>query len=875
MTSLTTENQTSKNMSAIDRLRCRWKHSLSFRLLWLGLMPMLLALPLVLSFVGLAGDAQLNRLIKGQLNSNLSGAQNYLHVFETGLLTRIAEFAKSGQFTPNAQETPRKSNIDRLLATTIRGSGFDFLLLLGPDGQVLASSHPNGGSGKVPESAVIKQTQIGVASSGFEQFTVQELAAFSPEIARRLQTQLKQTEGTRTTSEDAGQRKATVLMTAAHLPLSVSSHDAVLVGGVLIDENAALIEHLREIVYPTGQLPDRAEGFAGIFVGKQSIVNSRLLAVHNFTPALDDHVVSAGRFADGDPEAIAVQKIGDKNYALAVSPIQSSQQSSIAWLAVGFPVEPFQKTAWLLLSMLAGLLGLSMLVVSLIYLNAGRSIVQDVKTIAAATHDFRQGNRAAQINSIQSQDELGALGQDVNALLRLVAEQEKEQVAARQVISDEVMRRREIFKNVRDGIAILDQNGEVFEVNEQLCVMLGYSEQEFRQLHLKDWDKHFSDGGLLERAGQARAIEIDTGVFESVHRRKNGSEFPVELSISRGAWAGQSFYIVLSRDITQRKEQEDKLKLSASVFTAALEAIVLADPHGLITDVNDAYTQITGYAKAEVVGQLAIGVGRVQNQAEIYRSVSASLQSRGSWSGEMIQRRKRGDDFPSQVRVSAVKNHLGQVAHYVVMFSDISLQKQQQIQLEHIALHDGLTGLGNRQHFTQRMALAMAVSKRHRSHGALIMLDLDNFKPLNDTHGHTAGDQLLIEVGQRIKANVREVDTVIRYGGDEFLVLLELLSEDAELAQKQALKVAEKIREVIDRPFTIKVGEPGHCADIVHRCTSSIGVTVFLGDELSQSQLLNLADAAMYTAKEKGKNQTSLSRRTSPTVRQPDLQPTA
>ena len=461
----------------------------------------------LLTFVGLAGEAQLNRLINGQLTSNLSGAQNYLHVFETGLRTRIAEFAKSGQLTHIAQEQAHNSHTDQLLATTIRGIGVDFLLLLGPDKKVIASCHPHQASGKVPASSVIEQAQIGVASSGFEQFTVQELAAFSPEMAERLQAQLKQTEASGATDESGGQRKVTVLMTAAHLPLSVTGLDAVLVGGVLIDENAALIEHLREIVYPTGQLPDRAEGFAGIFVGKHSIVNSRLLAVNNFTPVLDDSAVAVDRYAEGVREAIVVQKLGGKNYALAVSPIQSSQQSTIAWLAVGFPVEPFQKTAWILLAMLAGLLGLSMLAVSLMYLNAGRGIVQDVKKIAAVMRAFRQGNRSAQITRIQGEDELGALGKDVNALLRLVAEQEKEQIAAQQVISDEVMRRRTIFQNVRDGIAILDQNGQVFEVNDQLCAMLGYSEQELKPLQFKDWDSHFAHSDWLTQAGQAQLFD--------------------------------------------------------------------------------------------------------------------------------------------------------------------------------------------------------------------------------------------------------------------------------------------------------------------------------------------------------------------------------
>lgn len=846
-----------ERLPAFRRLSHAWEHSLRFRLLWLGLMPLLLALPLVLIALSVVGGTQLNRLIEGQLNSNLSSAQNYLNVVRSDLQSRIADLVQSDRITQLIEEPVPQHEFNQVLKTLIRGSGFDFLLIVNDEGTVLGSSSGVERTKKVPPSFVIRQAQLGVASSGFEQFTLQELESFSPIGSQRLFETRHRTGGQPLPNIQALQEKGTLITAAAHFPLSITAQDAVLVGGVFLDHNTALIEHLREIIYPTGKLPDRTEGFAGIFVGQHSIVNSRLITLSSSAVQLTPALVPTNHSAGLSTTHFGIQRLGQENFALAVSPIQNGEENTIAALVVGFPIAPYQDTAWLLLAVVAALLGLTMLVVSAIYLNAGNRIVQKLKKIATVINLFRDGEREAKIEQISSKDELGLLATRVNELLSTIAKQELEQIAAQRTISDEASRRRAIFRNVRDGIVILDDKGRVFEANMQFCAMLGYAEEEVKTLHISDWDHAFFHDHLFD---QIQNIERHAGTIESNLIRKDRTTFPVELSVSHAKWAGKSFYLLLARDITMRKQQENRLKLSASVFTAAMEAIVLTDPHARITDVNDAYTQIMGYEKDEVTGKLATSIGYTQNDQALLEQIMASLRSTGFWTGEMLQQRKNGQQFPSLVRVSAVKNDAGEVQHFVAMFSDISLEKEQQLRLEQIALHDSLTGLANRQSLSDRLSHAMATSHRTGSHIALLMMDLDNFKPLNDKHGHAAGDQLLIEVGRRLKASVREVDTVARLGGDEFVVLLESLPADQDEAETQALQIAEKIRKAIDQAFIITDFSLDEQQDIAHHCTSSIGVAVFKGKTLSHTHVLNMADAAMYQAKNAGKNIVNLYR---------------
>lgn len=829
------------NISPIHRrLTHAWKHSLRFRLLWLGLMPLLLAFPIVLLSLGISGGAQLNNLIQGQLNSNLSGAQNYLRVVQTELQFRIADLVQSERITKLVQDKTPRHLIDQALSSTLRGSGFDFLLIVDRDGTILGSSSGVADGKRVPESYVIKQAQIGVASSGFEQFSPGQLFAFSPSRSKQLSL----------TNTDSN-AKITLINAAAHFPLSVTEKDAVLMGGLFINQNTVLIEHMREIIYPAGKLPDQTEGFVGIFVGEHSIVNSRLKTLDSDAARLNP-VLTRDALASPASNNIGTQKIGGVNFGLAVSPLMNGEEKTIAILAIGFPLAPYTNTAWLLLAIVSVMLGLIMLVISVIYLNAGRAIVLQIQNIINAMIGFGKGNKLSRIEHIQRTDELGALAQNVNNLLDTVTRQEKEQIQAQQEISDEASRRRAIFNSVTDGVIILNENGKVLEVNPQILSMLGYSEKELLRLNVSDWDDHFSSKNFIDVIEQ---LAQNNSMIESTHRRKNGTEYFAEMSISHAKWAGKKFILILIRDITERKRQEDRLKISASVFTAAIEAIVLTDPEAVVTDVNEAYTRIIGFEKHEAIGRNAGALGFKEEDFPLFEQILTRLKSIGHWVGELDLKHKNGGTIPVQLKVSAVYSDDGAIQHFVAMFSDISLQKQQQLRLEQLALHDSLTQLPNRQKLSERLTLAMATSQRSGLYGALIMLDLDNFKPINDEHGHAAGDQLLIDVANRLTHCVREIDTIARLGGDEFVILLEALSEHQENAKQNALQIAEKIRVSVGQPYVVKNGDLNNTLkDLSHTCTASIGVTLFLGKSLTQIQLLNQADAGMYAAKSAGRD---------------------
>lgn len=830
----------SHDVSAYRRLIHAWNHSLRFRLLWLGLMPLLLAFPIILLSLGISGSAQLSQLIQSQLNSNLSGVQNYLHVVQSDLQSRITGLVQSDRISELIQEKKSRKEINQTLSAALRSSGFDFLLIVDKDGTVLGSSSDVAEGERVPESQVINQANIGVASSGFEQFTLGQLFAISP-------TKVKQLVSVQADSN----AKITLINAAAHFPLSVTDQDAVLMGGVFINQNMTLIEHMREIIYPAGKLPDQAEGFVGIFVDTQSIINSRLKTLGSHAAELSSALIP--------PESTGIiqnkfgtQKIGDINFGLAVSTIENGDEKTIAILAVGFPLGPYTNTAWLILAIVSAMLGMIMLTISVIYLNAGRAIVLQIKHITDPIIGFSRGDRLTRIENIQRRDELGELAKQVNQLLDTITRQEKEQISAQQKISDEASRRRAIFSSVTDGVIILSEGGKVIEANPQIFKMLGYSEQELMQLKIYEWDTCFSP---IDFIAQIDELAQEGTVFESQHRRKNGSYYPAEISISHAQWGGKIYILMLIRDVSLRKLQEEKLKISASVFTAALEAIVLTDPQGIITDVNEAFTGIIGYTKNEVIGKSSREVGFSNDNAKLFEVILGQSQSVGHWSGEVELKRKVGDMIPVQLRVSAVRSDDGSIQHLVAMFSDISLQKEQQFRLEQLALHDTLTKLPNRQKLSERLALAMANSQRSGHFGALMMLDLDNFKPLNDAHGHTAGDQLLIDVAHRLTDCVREVDTVARIGGDEFVILLEALSDDQTNARKNALLIAEKIRLSIAQPYQIKHDNANEISSgLTHTCTVSIGISLFMGKAFNQTQLLNRADTAMYDSKAAGRN---------------------
>lgn len=309
------------------------------------------------------------------------------------------------------------------------------------------------------------------------------------------------------------------------------------------------------------------------------------------------------------------------------------------------------------------------------------------------------------------------------------------------------------------------------------------------------------------------------------------------------------------QDVTEAKHAQLQLELAAKVFSHAFEGITITDADGNILDVNNSFTRITGYARDEVLGQNPRLLKSGRQDAAFYEILWQQLLSTGHWRGELWNRRKNGDVYPELLNISAVRDAQGITRQYVGLFSDITARKAMEDQVHQLAFFDALTALPNRRLLSDRLGQTLLANQRSRRFGALMFLDLDNFKPLNDTHGHAVGDLLLIEVASRLRACVRQTDTVARIGGDEFVVMLSELDQDGEFSQAQAGAVAEKIRASLAEPYSFTLGSAAHSSRTVkHQCSSSIGVVLMAPDSVDPEALLQRADAAMYQAKEQGRN---------------------
>jgi diguanylate cyclase (GGDEF)-like protein/PAS domain S-box-containing protein len=289
----------------------------------------------------------------------------------------------------------------------------------------------------------------------------------------------------------------------------------------------------------------------------------------------------------------------------------------------------------------------------------------------------------------------------------------------------------------------------------------------------------------------------------------------------------------------------EDLRVSAIAFETH-EAIVITDCHPKILRVNQAFQDITGYTAEEVVGRNPSILRAEKKPKSFYEEMWATIFREGTWSGEMLDKRKNGEVYPKWLTITAVTAPDGTLTHYVGSFFDITERKKAEDEINRLAFFDPLTGLPNRRLLLDRLQHALATSARSGRYGAIMFIDLDNFKIINDTEGHDCGDLLLVEVAQRLQSCVREGDTVARLGGDEFVVMLEDLAGQAEQAAAQAEDVGEKIRAVISRPCTVKECE--------FHSTASIGINLFADREDMAETLLKYADIAMYQAKGSGRN---------------------
>ncbi len=448
------------------------------------------------------------------------------------------------------------------------------------------------------------------------------------------------------------------------------------------------------------------------------------------------------------------------------------------------------------------------------------------------------GILSAGITTIQGVPHIISTTRDITELKR-----------ANEVLRENEARTQLILDTAMDAVISINQEGMVTGWNQEAERMFGYAADHalgkelaelivppaYRQAH-KQGMQHFVKTGGSTIIG--KRIEI-TGI------RSDGSEIPVELAVIAVLRQGSYFFNAFVRDIAERKLAEANLRIAATAFESH-ESLMITDANRVILRVNKAFTEDTGYTAEEVIGQTPRLLKSGRHKAEFYRTMWEAIHRTGTWQGEIWDRRKNGEIYPKWLTISSVKGDDGTVTHYVGSHIDITERKAAEEKIQYLGFYDSLTRLPNRRLLMDRLQQALASSARMGREGALLFIDLDNFKTLNDTLGHEIGDLLLQQVAQRIESCVRDGDTVARLGGDEFVVMLENLSEQPIEAAAQTEAIGEKILSSLCQSYLLDKYE--------HHCTASIGATLFNGNQQATDELMKQADIAMYQAKEAGRN---------------------
>lgn len=407
-----------------------------------------------------------------------------------------------------------------------------------------------------------------------------------------------------------------------------------------------------------------------------------------------------------------------------------------------------------------------------------------------------------------------------------------------------------LLDSLGEGVYGVDAEGRCTFINPKALIMLGWAQHEIigADQHLI-FHHHRPDGSVYPHS----ACPIHQTVCDGQHRqgdewffRKDGRGFPVHYSVTPvSQHEGKGAAVVAFHDISEARKADEVMRIAAIAFETQ-EAMVVTDASNRILQVNRAFTEVTGYGAAEAIGKTPALLKSGYHDESFYKDMWLSLQQQGFWRGEIWNRRKNGEIYPEWLTISAVRDSDGATTHFVSSFLDITQRKAAEQQIQFLALYDPLTHLPNRRLLNERLSKALSACGRHRRHAALLFIDLDNFKMLNDSMGHDIGDLLLRQAALRLRDAVRENDTVARLGGDEFVILLEELAPDIHEAITQIENVAQKMLESLGRPYLF--------GDFSHQCTASIGAIPFIGTDETIESLLKSADMAMYKAKAAGKN---------------------
>ena len=373
-------------------------------------------------------------------------------------------------------------------------------------------------------------------------------------------------------------------------------------------------------------------------------------------------------------------------------------------------------------------------------------------------------------------------------------------------------------------------------LNLQAQKNIGYTLEEMKEMCPWDIKPLYTEESFKKSIFNGSEFNI----IETVHKRKDSTEYQVEVKVQKMILNHKEYYVAIASDITQQYVYEERLLLSKEIIDSISEAVIITDIESNILDVNPAYLKLSGFAKEEIIGKSPKIFKSGKHDEEFYTDMWYKILNDGIYKGEIWDRKASGEIFLKSITITAVKDKYGNVKNYVGVFRDITDERNFQQELENMAFTDSLTKLTNRAQFKNILKREIAVASRTRSEGALLLIDLDMFKKVNDTLGHLIGDELLIAVALRLLEIMRKSDEVSRIGGDEFTIIL------SSPVKKDAVQyIAQNIIDTLEKPFLIEKHEIF--------ISSSIGIAFFSEKKHDINKLIKSADLAMYKAKELGR----------------------
>lgn len=561
---------------------------------------------------------------------------------------------------------------------------------------------------------------------------------------------------------------------------------------------------------------------------------------------------SAADYADNLKSLLAYQ---DRNHQTEqkLMDLSATLQNTSQKVSVGVE-QSISQNINLALGLMAAMIALTLISALALSRYLSREILRPVRALVDVSSQISQGNLQARA-SVVVNDEIGELALSFNAMTQNLLDknnalfniseelEQRVQVRTLQLAQRELLVR-QIMDTAPIAVFLVDMEGRITQANHSMVEMFGYPMQE---LLGKEYVTLVNSAELEIRKAKMLELmnsEIPIVDLDRKFMHANGQEFWAHLTgkLFCDLMGNKLGLVGVIVDITERKKAQEKLQLAANVFTTAREGIFISDAEGTIIDINDAFTRITGYSREDAIGQNPRILKASRHDPMFYSSMWSELKARGVWAGEAWNLRKNGEEFAAMQTISAVRDAQGITQQYVSLFSDITATKAHQSTLEHIAHFDALTNLPNRLLLADRLQQAMSQATRHQRHVAVIYLDLDGFKAINDHHGHDMGDRLLVALAKAMKDALREGDTLARIGGDEFVAMLTDLPAHEASAPLMNRLLAAAAQAVLIEGITMQV-------------SASLGATFYpQAGDIDPDQLLRQADQAMYQAKLAGKN---------------------